>query len=111
MADLKQNPKQAEQQQPPAEPAAAVNAAPAIGKRTAFLEIKRQLAPEDLSNPGTQKLILDLLITTEAERDDLKIHLEQYVPRYHECDKRAGILEEKLKTNKINEVMFGVGVG
>ncbi len=77
------------------------------GRRQAFQYIKRQLAPEELANPGTQKLILDLLITTEAERDELKA----YVPKYYEADKRAGVLEEKLKSNKVNEIMFGVGVG
>lgn len=48
-------------------------------------------------------MILELLLTTEAERDELKC----YVPKYYEADKRAGILEEKLKTNKANEIMFG----
>jgi len=112
MADITPTPEQAEQKQPPAQaPSAPVNAVPTSGKRTAFLDIKRQLLTEDLNHPGTQKLILDLLITTESERDDLRVKLESYVPLYHACDKRVGVLEEKLKTNKVNEIMFGVGVG
>lgn len=77
------------------------------GRRLPFQDIKRQLTPEELANPGTQKLILDMLLTTEAERDDLKA----YIPKYHEADKKVGVLEEKLKTSKVNEVMFAVGIG
>src|SRR5438132_7378485 len=77
------------------------------GRRLAFENIKRQLSEADLSNVGTQKLILEMLITAEADRDECR----EYIPKFHEADKRAAILEEKLKTNTVNEVMFGVGVG
>ncbi|MDE3098962.1 MAG: hypothetical protein KGJ88_05770 [Verrucomicrobiota bacterium] len=91
--------------QPP--PQAAPPAVPATGRRAAFQDLKIQLTEAELANPGTQKCILDMLIRAEEESNDLK----EYRAKYYEADKRAGILEEKLKSNKINEVMFGVGVG
>jgi hypothetical protein len=85
---------------------AALPTAPAAGQRSAFRDLKLELTPEELSNPGTQKCVLHLLFRTEEERDRLK----EFVPQFHEADKQAGILGEKLKSNKVNEIMFGVGV-
>jgi hypothetical protein len=108
MPDPTPSPEQSEQQEAPKSPAVAPQAlAPAEGRRQAFLDIKRQLTPTELANTGTQKLILEMLLTTEGQCDDLK----EYVQKFHEVDKKVGVLEEKLKTNKVNEIMFGVGVG
>jgi hypothetical protein len=101
-------PEQTEQLESPKSPASPVSSTVSpTGRRLAFQDIKRQLTEAELQNTGTQKMILELLLTTEAERDELK----NYVPKYYEADKRAGILEEKLKTNKANEIMFGAGIG
>jgi len=101
-------PKQSEQQEAPTSlPPATPPAAPAAGQRAAFRELKLELTPEDLNNPGTQKCDLDMLFRAEEERDSLK----KYVPKFYEADKQVGILGEQLKTNKVNEVMFVVGVG
>lgn len=101
-------PEQTEQRESPKSPASPVSSTVSpTGRRLAFQDIKRQLTEAELQNTGTQKMILELLLTTEAERDDLK----NYVPKYYEADKRVGILEEKLKTNKTNEITFGVGIG
>ena len=54
-----------------------------------------------------QKLILDELERAEADCEVF----ESYVERYHDADKRAAILEEKLKTHSSIEIFFGVGVG
>ncbi|HEX8245574.1 MAG TPA: hypothetical protein VF541_18830 [Longimicrobium sp.] len=54
-----------------------------------------------------QKLILDDLERADAECDQLR----SYVNRFHEADKRAAILEERLHTNNAIEVLFGSGVG
>jgi hypothetical protein len=78
----------------------------ATGRRPAFQDLKLQLTDEDLANPGTQKCILDMLIRAEEECNDLK----EFRSKYHATDKQAGILGEKLKTNKINETLFGVGI-
>jgi hypothetical protein len=36
--------------------------------------------------------------------------LRAYVERYHEADKRAAVLEERLKTNTGTEIMFSIGL-
>lgn len=80
---------------------------PPTGKRQAFRDIRRQLTNEDLASPGVQKLLLDELEQAEADCEVL----QGYVGRYHEADKSAAVLEEKLKTANVIEIMFGVGVG
>jgi VIT1/CCC1 family predicted Fe2+/Mn2+ transporter len=84
--------------------------ATAIGGRTAFRDLKRQLTEEDLKNPGLQKVILDELICAEEERDDLRVELKQSELNFHVADKQVGILREKLTSNRVNEVMSGVGL-
>ena len=37
--------------------------------------------------------------------------LQGFVGRFHEADKRAAILSEKLKTQTALEILFAVGVG
>jgi hypothetical protein len=77
------------------------------GKRQAFRNIRRQLQEQELLSPGVQKLLLEELETADARCEILEV----YVDRFHEADKRAAVLEEKLKTQKAFEIIFGVGVG
>lgn len=77
------------------------------GRRQALRDLRRELTDEDLSHPGVQKLILDELERADAECDTLSI----YVDRFHEADKRAAVLDEKLRTQTALDVFFGVGVG
>jgi hypothetical protein len=77
------------------------------GKRQAFRDIRRQLQDTDLSSPGVQRLLLDELDQSEAECEVLNA----YVERFHEADKRAAVLEEKLKGNNAFDILFTVGVG
>ena len=48
-----------------------------------------------------------MLFRAEEERDNLN----KYVPMFHEADKQVAILGEKLKSNKVNEILFVVLVG
>lgn len=78
-----------------------------IGRRMSFSNLRRQLTDEELSSPGVQKLLLDMLEEAEDECDSLK----SYVDKYYSADKKTAVLNEKLnKDNKI-DVFFGVGVG
>jgi hypothetical protein len=77
------------------------------GKRHAFRDIRRQLEDGDLASPGVQKLLLEDLERAESECEIL----QGYIDRYHEADKRAAVLEERLRTQTALEIMFGVGVG
>lgn len=45
-----------------------------------------------------------MLVAAEYERDDYKM----YMAKYYDAERRACIAEEKLKSNKINEIMFSV---
>jgi VIT1/CCC1 family predicted Fe2+/Mn2+ transporter len=83
------------------------SAAPTTGRRAAFQDIKRELTDAELANPGTQKLLLEMLFTAEAERDEYKT----YIGMYYNAEKRASVLEERSKKNKTNETLFAVGVG
>jgi hypothetical protein len=82
---------------------------PIVGDETpkshrAFSRLKRELSDEELSSPGVQKLLLDYL----AQADDENATLKSYRDRFHDADKRNGVLEEKLKTNAATE-MISVG--
>jgi hypothetical protein len=84
----------------------SVSAVATTSKRIVFKEIRRQLQETDLSSPGVQKMLLDELERAEAQCDVL----EGYVDRYHQADKRAAVLEEKLRTQTALEIFFGVGL-
>lgn len=77
------------------------------GRRQAFRDVRRQLTDDDLQSPGVHKLILDELERAETECDQYRAYLE----RYHEADRKAAVLEEKLRPSRAVDVLFGVGVG
>jgi len=77
------------------------------GRRQAFRDLRRQLSDADLTSPGVQKLLLDDLEQAEAQCEIYS----GYIERFHEADKRAAILEERVRTQTALEVAFGVGVG
>jgi hypothetical protein len=85
----------------------AVNAVPASGRRRAFKEIRRELAEADLASPGVQKMLLEELQLAE-DRCEL---LETYMERFHDADKTAAILREKLQAQKGFELLFNVSFG
>ncbi len=62
---------------------------------------------EELSNPGVVKLMLDELEQSAQECAELRV----YVEKFHDADKQAAILEERLRAATAIEVAFGVGVG
>ena len=95
------------EQQLPTKGPKGENTTSVTGRRPAFQDLKRELSDKDLASPGTQKLLLEMLVSAETERDEYKT----YVTKFYETDKQNGVLSEKIKTNKINEIMFGVGVG
>ena len=79
---------------------------PSTSRRQALRQIRRELTDSELSSPGVQKLILDDLERAENECDVLSA----YVTRFHDADKRAAVLEEKLHTNRAIDIAFGVGL-
>jgi len=77
------------------------------GKRQAFRDIRRQLQEAELASPGVQKLLLEELETADSRCEVL----EGYIDRFHDADKQAAVLVEKLRTQTALEIAFGVGVG
>ena len=89
---------------------AAVSVVTAIattGKREAFRNLVRQLSSDELSNSGVQKLLLEDLEKAESECETL----QGYVERFHDADKRAAVLDERLHKQTAFDILFGVGVG
>lgn len=80
---------------------------PREGGRHALREVGRKLDEEDLEHRGVQKLLLDALDRCDRKRREL----EGYVDRFHEEEKRAAVLEERLSSETTIEIMYGVGVG
>ena len=71
-------------------------------KKDAFQKITRDLTQEDLSNPGTQKLIINKLDSLE---DEVK-ELENYRDKFHEKDKKVAILDEKVNNLKSWDILY-----
>src|SRR5579872_4408465 len=79
-------------------------AVPSSGRRQAFRDIQRQLDEQDMTSRGVQKLLLEELERSDSECQNLR----EYVELFHEADKRAAVLEERLKSNRYADVMFAV---
>lgn len=78
----------------------------ATGGRQAFLNLRRQLTESELANSGVQKLLLDQLDRADSECESLT----GYVERFHEADKRAAVLEEKLRTQTAFEIIVAAAI-
>jgi hypothetical protein len=89
---------------PPAAEAAPVVASTA--RRQIFENITHALSDDELTNRAAVKLIIDRMTTAEAQRDEFK----QFERLYYAADKKVGIQEEKLRTNKMVEIYFGTGL-
>jgi hypothetical protein len=90
----------------PVRPSETPRETPPTGRRQAFRDLRRQLTDEELRNPGVMKLVLDEFEKAEIDNEILRA----YVDRFYQADKRAAVLEEKLKTATALEVFFAVGL-
>src|SRR4051812_2926690 len=68
---------------------------PTSGRRLALQGLRRELSEEDLKSPGAHKMLLDALESSDAQAETLR----GYEVQFHVADKRAAVLEEKLKTH------------
>ena len=66
----------------------------------AFSKLKRELQEEDLSNRGTQILILNELDKYEA----CKKQLEQYRDKFHAADKENAVLSTRISSSTFFEI-------
>jgi hypothetical protein len=74
---------------------------PTIKGRQSFRQVRRELTEEELSSPAAQRLILDELDRLENENSELK----GISVRFHEVDKKASILSEKLKRHTALDIL------
>jgi hypothetical protein len=80
--------------------------APSSGTRAAFSGLGRQLTNEELDSPGARKMLLDNFDRVEAEC----VTLREYQNKYHEADKRAAVLDARLRGVKAMDVLYTVCV-
>lgn len=78
-----------------------------------YSNIKREISEEDLKSPAVQRILLGEIDKLENRNVDLEFTLKTNVSnydilkdKYHERDKQADILNEKLKTHKSQEILY-----
>jgi hypothetical protein len=79
----------------------AVESQPAPKGRQSFRQVRRELTEEELLSPAAQRLILDELDRLEVENSELK----GVSRKFHEVDKEASILGEKLKRHTSLDIL------
>ena len=79
------------------------NASDAPKGRRSFARMRRELTDEELQNAGVQKFLLDETDRLEADCAALR----GYVEKFHSADKRACVLEEKIKPQSAIDVLTG----
>ena len=84
----------------PEQGAATLRLSTTKGRRS-FRKVRRELNEEELSSPAAQRLILDELDRLEEENSVLQNVREDF----HRVDKKASVLEEKLKKHNALDIL------
>lgn len=78
-----------------------------------YSNIQRSINEEDLQAPAVQRILLSEVDKLESKANSLELSLQEsrldndnLRERFHTVDKEKSILEEKLKTNKAQEVLY-----
>lgn len=71
--------------------------------RKSVASIRRELNDKDMTHPAVAKLLLDDVERLEQDNTDLS----SYRGKYHEADKRAAVLDQKLRASTSQEIVFG----
>lgn len=78
-----------------------------------YSNIQRSISEEDLKSPALQRILLSEVDKLESKTYNLETTLKESLSEYnilrdkfHSVDKEKSILEEKLKTNKSQEVLY-----
>lgn len=79
---------------------------PELSQRTIpanpFANVKRELSDDELQSPAVQKLLLNDNYRMEKENEQLK----EYEALYHQRDKEAAVLNEKLKASRGHDILY-----
>lgn len=105
-----------EQRQPPPSPPAVEPTRP-TGRRQEFSNIERELSEQELAKPGTLKLLLAMLDSAEADRNEYKAALSRRQAEYDRLLRKywakiASIrsLNAQLRSNIAIDLMAGGGI-
>lgn len=79
-------------------------ALPSTGKR-AYSGLRRALDEDDLGQSGVQKLLLDAVDRAEEENERLR----GFESRFHDVDKEAAVLSQRVRAQDAFEVLFVAG--
>lgn len=78
-----------------------------------YSNIQRSITEEDLKSPALQRVILSEIDKLESKMYNLEVSLRESVSensllrdKFHAVDKEKSILDEKLKTNKAQDVLY-----
>ena len=74
--------------------------------RQAVRKLRRELSEEELSNPGTLRMILDQHDELLQENDELRRIRE----RFHVCEKEAAVLRERLNKSNAQDIVLGAAL-
>lgn len=92
-------------QEPPSAPSGVEppKVKPKSGRKSTA-SLRRELTDRDLSNPAVARLLMD-----DVERLEQEVaQLPELRTSFHEADKRAAVLDQRLKVNTSQEIVFGV---
>jgi hypothetical protein len=100
MSNSKQLPPDVE----PEEPRNREPGAPAVkgtSRRRSFKNLRREMVDEELSSPAVQRMLIDDIERLEDECEELRVCQQ----KFHDSDKRCGVLEEKFRSKISLEIM------
>jgi len=102
-----------ENEVPKDEGAKAIKANESIIPSSPYSNIKREITEDDLKSPAVQRILLGEIDKLENRNIDLEFSFKNSVSnydilkdKYHNRDKEAEILSEKLKTHKSQEILY-----
>lgn len=70
-------------------------------RRKALSALRRELSEDELKTPAVQKLLLDEIERLEEDNGELI----GYRDRFHERDKHAAVLEQKIQRSNAQEII------
>lgn len=92
-------------QEPDVEPSAG-EPRPAPKGRQSLAKMRRELSDDELASPAVQRLLVDEVERLERHNTELS----GYRDRYHDADKRCGVLEVKARGAAATEILFGIAL-
>ena len=85
-------------------PKSAVPSTAAPKGRQSLSKVRRELSDEELATPAVQRMLIEEVERLESER----IELREFRDRFYLADKRADILQERVKRATAEDIIFGL---